>query len=157
MGLLSSPFEERRAIAALRARADRVIPTDLPPQPIPLRVYCYADLDAYDFETESFPIHDHGCDEVIHSLPRNGAMGVKPPGTMPMRIAMSPTEAEAYFRSELRGNSRVTVSYEIDLVVGTAESDTGTRRTTVLSERRNFLLHARDSLTTALLRIDEPK
>lgn len=155
--IAGDPFVERRAIEALRKRADRVVPKDLPPQPIPLRVYCFVDLGRYDFDTQSFPVTANGCDSRIDGVAGLGGMGqaAEAPGEMPDRLALPPDEAER-FSAMIEGSNRVTVSFETDLTIKTARSEAGHRRVATLSPRSHFWVHPPKRMTETLYRLDRP-
>lgn len=150
------PFAERRAIEALRARADRVVPNDLPPQPIPLRVYCFVDLGRYDFDSQSFPIRSHGCDGIVDGIVGLGGNGeaTPAPGDMPKGLSLPPEEAEN-FSASIAGNNRVLASFETDLSIKTARSEAGHRRIATLSPRSHFWLHPAKRMTETLYRLDK--
>ena len=151
------PFAERRAVEALRKRADQVVPTQLPPQPIPLRVYCFADIGRYEFANQSFPITRHGCDGAIEGIDWSGGARGAPSaeGEIPASLPLPPEEAEA-FAATIEGSSRVTVSFETDLTIKASKSEAGFRRLATLSPRSHFWIHAPRHMTETLYRLDKP-
>lgn len=156
--LAGDPFAQRRAVEAIRKRADRIVPSDLPPQPIPLRVYCSADLMAYDFDTQSFPIAQTDCDRSVGSLNAAVKHGHDAPGhtTIPKGLSLPPDEAEPFDRL-LSGNRRLIVSYETELTIKAERSEAGHRRTGELSPASHFWVHMPGRLTETLYRLDERK
>lgn len=156
--LFQNPFAERRAVQAMRTRAERILPRDLPPQPIPLRVYCTADFKPYDFNTQSFPFSQTSCNDAV--APLNGIVkfGYDAPGraTMPKGLSLPPDEAEELDRL-FAGNRRFIVSYETELTIKTEKSEAGHRRTGEFSPASNFWVHMPDRMTETLYRLDAPK
>lgn len=148
-----SPFEMKRAVEGLRQRAGQLVRTDLPPQPIPLRVYCTIRLAPYDFDERAFPLTQTGCNDEIQGLPRPQT-GLADWPRLPTAVPYPPERAEQ-LSALIRGTYWLTVSYETDLTVNVRQSETSSIISTALSPRRNILLHAPDSMTEVLLRIDK--
>lgn len=149
-----TPFERQRAIQAVRARATEIIRTDLPPQPIPLRVYCHISLGQYEFKNSAFPISRHGCNGEIQGVPRP-QHDIRSWPEFFDHIGFSPEEAEA-FANESSGRYWQIMSYDTDLTVVVHKSEAQSVVSASLSPRTNIVLYAPGSATVPLRRLDTP-
>ncbi len=150
-----SPFEEQRAIAGLRARADGLVRRDLPPQPLPLRVYCTLDLGEYDFATSAFPVtRMDECNSAVDGAP--GPMDRSRPvwsAPLPDRLPYPPETAEA-FNALVRDTNFFLASFDSDLAIDVITSESTERTVGSLADRRNFVIYEPGSFTQVLRRFD---
>ncbi|MFN3844211.1 MAG: hypothetical protein ACK4RZ_00130 [Paracoccaceae bacterium] len=150
-----TPFEKQRAVEAIRSRATEVMRRDLPPQPIPLRVYCRVNLGEYRFETAAFPISQNGCNGEIQGVPLPQS-DVRSWPAFPSEIGFSPDEAEA-FAIAATGTYLHNMSYDTDLTLIVHRSEAQSVVSAALSPRTNILLYEPGSITVPLKRLDTPE
>lgn len=155
--LRGDPFVERRAGRAIRAALPDQFPGGLP-EPLPLRVYCDATLDAYDFERSGFPLKlDGACrqpsakraERVLPGLEVQPVFGPLPPAAegWPRFLPMPAAEAEAFVAAT--PSRRLLFSYATDLSLETRKIAAGMVATFSFSPPRDMMLHEGASPTEA--------
>lgn len=140
------PFEEQDVIAAVRANANRIVPDDLPPSPIRLRVFCSLVIGGYDFETQAFPVSgDAACNGLVRGAEQAELLG---PDLVPRALPMSPDAAEA-FQSQRHGKTYLAAfDAELDITSGALGGRSAPRLS--ISARSGLRLLAPGSLTRVI-------
>lgn len=118
-----SPFEVHRIGENMRARSSEIIPSDLPPLPIPIRVFCKVSLSHYDFATEAFPPLNNSCgDRVLEmkgrAVAEDGSESLQMPADAAERLfkevpdldLVASYDAEVDVRLDVQGERRQVVT-----------------------------------------------
>ena len=118
-----SPFEVHRIGENMRARSSEIIPSDLPPLPIPIRVFCKVSLSHYDFATEAFPPLNNSCgDRVLEmkgrAVAEDGSESLQMPADAAERLFkevpdldfVASYDAEVEVRLDVQGERRQVVT-----------------------------------------------
>lgn len=158
---LSDPFVARRAAEEIRRRLARAVPGDALERPLPLRVFCQAQIAGYDFERGAFPLQTRCEPAVSHpgrwlqNLGVTFAGGALPEqSSFPEWLPMAPDQAER-FQSEAW--QVLLVSFETDLSVESRRTEAGLVVTLAAAPGRNHVVHAGKSPTDIAFAITAPQ
>ena len=147
-----NPFETQDVIAAVRANADRIVRSDLPAPPVPLRVFCSLRLGAYDFETQSFPIvnGDRRCNAAVRGAEDAELVGAE---VVPERMPMTPDAAEQFQTQRYGQTYLAAFDAELDVEPGPLGKRSAPRL--AVSGRTGLRLLTPGSLTEVIHEFDQ--
>jgi hypothetical protein len=140
------PFQRQRAIAGVRARAERIVRRDLPELPLPIRAFCAMSFGSYDFASESFPVTQPGCDDHVTGAERAEMVNW---GAAPGRLAMPPDQAEQFAAAQGSLYNRL-VSFDAMLDIDVRTIEAGSELVLSFSDRANFRMYSEGSFTEAI-------